>query len=73
VVEVQAEPGGAGRRAGSAAWAGLEGRTLVLHGRDLAPGQVELVRAGDVEPYVEGTRRLAGDPAVRRDPAPRRP
>jgi hypothetical protein len=36
----------------------VEGRTLVLQARDLAPEQVELVRVTDVEPYVEGTERL---------------
>jgi hypothetical protein len=40
------------------AHAELEGRTLVLRGRDLAVEEVELVRVTDVEPYVEGTRRL---------------
>lgn len=40
------------------AWAEVEGRTLVLQARDLAPEQVELVRVTDVEPYVEGTERL---------------
>jgi hypothetical protein len=30
----------------------------VLQGRDLDAGEVELVRVTDVEPYVEGTRRL---------------
>jgi hypothetical protein len=32
--------------------------TLVLHARDLPIGEVELIRVTDVEPYVEGTRRL---------------
>ncbi len=36
----------------------VEGRTLVLQARDLAPEQVELVRVADVEPYLEGTERL---------------
>ena len=36
----------------------VEGRTLVLQARDLAPEQVELVRVTDVEPYVEATERL---------------
>jgi hypothetical protein len=36
----------------------VEGRTLVLQARDLAPEQVELVRVTDVEPYLEGTERL---------------
>jgi hypothetical protein len=40
------------------AWAEVEGRTLVLQTRDLAPEQVELVRVTDVEPYVEGTEWL---------------
>jgi hypothetical protein len=36
----------------------VEGRTLILQARDLAPEQVELVRVTDVEPYVEGNERL---------------
>jgi hypothetical protein len=36
----------------------VEGLLLVLQGRDLDAGEVELVRVTDVEPYVEGTRRL---------------
>jgi hypothetical protein len=36
----------------------VEGFLLVLQGRDLDAGEVELVRVTDVEPYVEGTRRL---------------
>jgi hypothetical protein len=75
-IPVEGRPVGFARLAAGrhwVAWAELEGRTLVLRARDLAPGQVELVRAGDVEPYLEGTRRLAGDAAVRRDPGRRRP
>jgi hypothetical protein len=40
------------------ALAEVEARTLVVQARDLAPEQVELVRVTDVEPYVEGSRRL---------------
>jgi hypothetical protein len=54
-----------------AAWAELEDRTLLLRARDLAAGEVELVRVDDVEPYVEGTRRLEDAAAARRDPGPR--
>jgi hypothetical protein len=36
----------------------VEGWTLVLAARDLPVDQVTLVRVTDVEPYVEGTRRL---------------
>ena len=36
----------------------LQGRTLVLNARDLPVDQVELVEVAEVEPYVEGTRRL---------------
>jgi hypothetical protein len=44
----------------------VEDRTLVFQARDLAPEQVELVRATDVEPYVEGPsgwRRQGAGPA----------
>jgi hypothetical protein len=40
------------------ALAGLGDRTLVLRGRDLPVGSVKLVRVFDLEPYVEGQRRL---------------
>jgi hypothetical protein len=46
------------------AWAELEGRTVLLRARDLAAGEVELVRVDDVEPYVEGTRRLEDEEAA---------
>jgi hypothetical protein len=36
----------------------LDNRTLTLHARDLPVGSVELVRVVDLEPYIEGTRRL---------------
>ncbi len=36
----------------------LDDRTLTLHARDLPVGSVELVRVTDVEPYIEGMRRL---------------
>jgi hypothetical protein len=36
----------------------LEGRTLTLRARDLPVGSVQLVRVTDVEPYLEGRRRL---------------
>lgn len=45
----------------------LQGRTLVLNARDLAVEEVELVAVGDVEPYVEGTRRLEEVRARHRD------
>jgi hypothetical protein len=38
--------------------AGLEDHTLTLHARDLPVESVELVRVTDLEPYVEGQRRL---------------
>ena len=37
----------------------LGDRTLTLHARDLPVASVELVRVGDLAPYVEGSRRLA--------------
>ena len=40
------------------AHAELEDRTLVLSARDLPLDQVALVRVTDVEPYLDGTRRL---------------
>jgi ribosomal protein L37E len=40
------------------AHAELEDRTLTLHGRDLPVGSVELVRVLDLEPYIQGQRRL---------------
>ena len=52
------------------AWAELEGRVLVLRARDLAAGEVELVRVDDVEPYVEGTRRLEGETTARHRAGP---
>jgi hypothetical protein len=36
----------------------LEDRTLTLRARDLPVESVELVRVSDVEPYIEGQRRL---------------
>jgi hypothetical protein len=41
-----------------AARADLDGRTLTLHGRDLPVGSVELVGVADLEPYIQGQRRL---------------
>jgi len=40
------------------AHAELEDRTLTLRGRDLPVESVELVRVLDLEPYIEGQRRL---------------
>jgi hypothetical protein len=40
------------------AQAELDDRTLTLHGRDLPVESVELVRVSDLEPYLEGQRRL---------------
>jgi hypothetical protein len=40
------------------AQAGLEDRTLTLRGRDLPVESVELVRVLDLEPYLQGQRRL---------------
>jgi hypothetical protein len=40
------------------ALAELNGRTLALHGRDLPVESVELVRVSDLEPYIQGQRRL---------------
>jgi hypothetical protein len=40
------------------AQAELDDRTLVVRGRDLPVGSVELVRVADLEPYVQGQRRL---------------
>lgn len=40
------------------AWAELDDRTLTLHGRDLPVGSVELTGVTDLEPFLEGTRRL---------------
>jgi hypothetical protein len=40
------------------AWAELDDRTLTLHGRDLPVDSVELVQVGDLEPYIQGQRRL---------------
>jgi hypothetical protein len=36
----------------------LEGRTLTLHARDLPVESVELVEVTDLEPYIQGRRRL---------------
>ena len=36
----------------------LDGRTLILHARDLPAGSVELVRVTDLEPYAQGRRLL---------------
>jgi hypothetical protein len=36
----------------------LDNRTLTLHGRDLPVESVELVRVADLEPYIQGQRRL---------------
>ena len=36
----------------------LDDRTLTLHGRDLPVESVELVRVIDLEPYIQGQRRL---------------
>ena len=36
----------------------LENRTLTLRGRDLPVASVELVRVLDLEPYIQGQRRL---------------
>ena len=36
----------------------LEDRTLTLHGRDLPVESVELVQVADLEPYIQGQRRL---------------
>jgi hypothetical protein len=40
------------------ALAELDDRTLILRGRDLPVESVELVRVPDLEPYIEGQRRL---------------
>jgi hypothetical protein len=40
------------------AQAELEERTLTLRGRDLPVESVELVRIFDLQPYIEGQRRL---------------
>ena len=40
------------------ACAELDDRTLTLRGRDLPVQSVELVRVTDLEPYLEGQRRL---------------
>ena len=40
------------------ALAELDDRTLTLHGRDLPVESVELVRVADLEPYLQGQRRL---------------
>ena len=36
----------------------LDDRTLTLHGRDLPAESVELAQVADLEPYIEGQRRL---------------
>ncbi|HEV8649717.1 MAG TPA: hypothetical protein VG276_10005 [Actinomycetes bacterium] len=36
----------------------LDDRALTLHARDLPVGSVELARVTDLEPYIQGTRRL---------------
>jgi hypothetical protein len=36
----------------------LDDRTLTLHGRDLPVESVELVRVSELEPYIQGQRRL---------------
>jgi hypothetical protein len=36
----------------------LDDRTLTLHGRDLPVESMELVRVTDLEPYIQGQRRL---------------
>jgi hypothetical protein len=36
----------------------LDDHTLTLHGHDLPVGSVELVRVADLEPYLQGQRRL---------------
>jgi hypothetical protein len=36
----------------------LDDRTLTLHGRDLPIESVELVQVADLEPYIQGQRRL---------------
>jgi hypothetical protein len=41
-----------------AASAELDDRTLTLHARDLPVESVELVRVTDLEPYIQGQRRL---------------
>jgi hypothetical protein len=41
-----------------AARAELDDRTLTLHGRDLPVESVELVQVADLEPYIQGQRRL---------------
>jgi hypothetical protein len=40
------------------ALAELDGRTVALHGRDLPVESVELVRVSDLQPYIQGQRRL---------------
>jgi hypothetical protein len=40
------------------AQADLDDHTLTLHGRDLPVESVELVRVSDLEPYIQGHRRL---------------
>jgi hypothetical protein len=40
------------------ALAEVDGRTLTLHGRDLPVESVELVQVADLEPYLQGQRRL---------------
>jgi len=51
------------------AWGELEGRTVVLRARDLAAGEVELVRVADLAPYVAGSRRLEDEEARRWRPS----
>jgi hypothetical protein len=38
----------------------------VLRARDLAAGEVELVRVADLEPYLAGSRRLEDEEEARR-------
>jgi hypothetical protein len=40
------------------AQAELDGRTLILRGRDLPVGSIELARVADLAPYIQGQRRL---------------
>jgi hypothetical protein len=60
-IPVDGRPVGFARLAEGRHWvahAELDGRTLVLHARDLPVGSVELVRVTDLEPYVRGQRLL---------------
>jgi hypothetical protein len=49
---------GRGRAATGSPGPELDDRTLTLHGRDLPVESVELVRVSELEPYIQGQRRL---------------